>query len=169
MGLDMFLVKKKKSKTNKEIYDYLETNKITEIAYWRKANQIHKWIVDNIQNGNDDCKSYKISKEKIEELVSICNKILKEAKLIDGKILEDDYYQFNDGEKTHILEYGIGKVIANSKLCEELLPIQKGFFFGSTQYDEWYLDDIKYTRDRLQAILDLLDFDKWDVYYESSW
>ena len=167
MGLDMYLIKKKKAKGNKKIYEDLDWE--NEIAYWRKANQIHKWIVDNIQNGNDDCKSYKISKEKIEELVSICNKILEEVKLIDGKILKSDYYQFENGERTHILEYGIGKVIDNPKLCEELLPTQDGFFFGSTQYDEWYLDDIKYTRDRLQAILDLLDFDKWDVYYESSW
>ena len=24
-------------------------------AYWRKANQIHAWFVDNVQQGNDDC------------------------------------------------------------------------------------------------------------------
>ena len=26
-----------------------------EVAYWRKANAIHKWFVDNVQNGDDDC------------------------------------------------------------------------------------------------------------------
>ena len=27
-----------------------------EVGYWRKANAIHKWFVDNVQDGNDDCK-----------------------------------------------------------------------------------------------------------------
>ena len=25
------------------------------VGYWRKANQIHKWFVDNCQNGRDEC------------------------------------------------------------------------------------------------------------------
>ena len=26
-----------------------------EVAYWRKANMIHKWFVDHVQDGQDDC------------------------------------------------------------------------------------------------------------------
>ncbi len=26
-----------------------------EVAYWRKANAIHKWFVENVQDGQDDC------------------------------------------------------------------------------------------------------------------
>ena len=26
-----------------------------EVMYWRKANYIHNWFVENIQNGSDDC------------------------------------------------------------------------------------------------------------------
>lgn len=26
-----------------------------EIGYWRKANHIHKWFVDCVQDGEDDC------------------------------------------------------------------------------------------------------------------
>ena len=26
-------------------------------AYWRKANAIHKWFVDNVQDGEDNCQS----------------------------------------------------------------------------------------------------------------
>ena len=162
MGLDMVLIRKKKRKNNKKIYDTMEWE---EIAYWRKANQIHKWFVDKVQDSVDDCNYYLVKKEDIEELVNICNKILKETQLIDGRVLERDYY--TNGE--HIKEYGIGKIVDKPETCEELLPTQDGFFFGSTAYDEWYIDDIKYTRDRLQAILDLLDFDKWDIYYHSSW
>ena len=168
MGLDMYLIRKKKSKNNKKTYDDMEWE---EIAYWRKANQIHKWFVDNVQDGVDDCRDYLVTKEKIQELINICNQILRETTLTDGKVLLRDYWEKEEGktEATHIKEYGIGKVIDKPEICEELLPTQSGFFFGSTEYDEWYIDDIKYTRDRLQAILDLLDFDKWDIYYSSSW
>ena len=55
MGLDMWLIKKKKSKGVK-------------VAYWRKANAIHGWFVDNIQDGVDDQNEYYVSKEKLEEL-----------------------------------------------------------------------------------------------------
>jgi hypothetical protein len=29
---------------------------VQEAGYWRKANAIHRWFVDNVQDGNDDCK-----------------------------------------------------------------------------------------------------------------
>lgn len=166
MGLDMYLIRKKKSKNNKKIYDDMEWE---EIAYWRKANEIHKWFVDKVQDGVDDCRYYLVKKEDIQELIDICNKILRETKLIDALVLTRDYYQTKDGTSEHIKEYGPGKVIDKPEICEELLPTQSGFFFGDTEYDEWYIDDIKYTKDRLQAILDLLDLDKWDIYYHSSW
>lgn len=41
-------------------------------AYWRKANQIHDWFVNNIQNGEDECKEHSVSKENLEDLVSLC-------------------------------------------------------------------------------------------------
>ena len=36
------------------------------------------------------------------------------------------------------------KVLDDNSLAEELLPTRSGFFFGSTDYDEWYFEDIKY-------------------------
>ena len=31
----------------------------------------------------------------------------------------------------------------NKERCAELLPTQSGFFFGNTDYNEWYFDDVK--------------------------
>lgn len=45
-------------------------------AYWRKANQIHKWFVDNVQNGEDDCDTYYVSHEKLGELRETCRRAL---------------------------------------------------------------------------------------------
>ena len=56
-------------------FDKIST--ITErTAYWRKANMIHNWFVENVQNGVDDCDRYLVSVEKLEELVNICKEIL---------------------------------------------------------------------------------------------
>lgn len=46
------------------------------VAYWRKANAIHQWFVENVQDGEDDCKEYHVSRENLEELKSICEQVL---------------------------------------------------------------------------------------------
>ena len=52
---------------------YVEWDSISEeVAYWRKANQIHRWFVDNIQDGEDNCESYEVSKQQLEELLGVC-------------------------------------------------------------------------------------------------
>jgi hypothetical protein len=87
MGLDMML-----------IHDG------NEIASWRKANAIHKWFVDNVQNGIDDCGSYKVTKEQLIQLYNICSDILIDPKLAKSllptqsgfffgeTVYEDGYY-----------------------------------------------------------------------------
>lgn len=52
---------------------------IEEIAYWRKANAIHKWFVDNCNNGDVDCNCTDIfvSKDSLLCLLEDCKKVLK--------------------------------------------------------------------------------------------
>jgi hypothetical protein len=38
------------------------------VGYWRKANAIHSWFVDHVQNGTDDCGSYYVPRESLTEL-----------------------------------------------------------------------------------------------------
>ena len=52
------------------------SNIIEDIMQWRKANQIHKWFVDNIQGGTDDCKEYSVDTEQLEELLKLIKKVL---------------------------------------------------------------------------------------------
>lgn len=93
MGLDMFLQKEiyvlgdKSGKINiKENGKAVKVNLkrlvkiIEEIGCWRKANHIHKWFVDNIQNGIDDCEPHYVSFEKLKELEKLCEKVLKDKK-----------------------------------------------------------------------------------------
>jgi hypothetical protein len=57
----------------------------------------------------------------------------------------------------------------NSKIARELLPTQCGFFFGSTDYDEYYIEDVKYTIDIITKALETTDFKTQMIYYVSSW
>lgn len=59
------------------------------------------------------------------------------------------------------------KVIADVSLAEQLLPTQSGFFFGGTEYDEWYLEDLKRTVAIVEKCLALPKTASF--YYQSSW
>ncbi len=94
MGLDMYLyIKKSKYEDFKEC-EYPEELKGLEkdieernfksmtssvecqVAYWRKANAIHNWFVNNCANGNDDCEKMYVSKDKLEELLKDCEIVI---------------------------------------------------------------------------------------------
>jgi hypothetical protein len=46
------------------------------VAYWRKANHIHNWFVQNVQGGEDDCKTYHVPREKLIELEDVCRRVI---------------------------------------------------------------------------------------------
>ena len=50
-----------------------------------------------------------------------------------------------------------------------LLPPQAGFFFGSYDIDEWYWNDLKNTKAKLERIFALPEMSKLSFYYTSSW
>ena len=120
MGLDAFLIIK------------LDVDDRSQLIYWRKANQIHRWFVQNVQNGEDDCGEYCVTREQLEELLQTCTQVLE-------------------------------------KRDSTLLPPISGFFFGSTEIDEYYWKNIEFTVDKLNSILDNPKFKKYDFFYSSSW
>lgn len=119
---------------------------LEEVAYWRKSNQIHNWFVQNVQDGYDDCQFHReVTEEDLISLLETCRYILKSVKTM------------SDGE------------IVVPKSAKELLPTQGGFFFGGTEYDEWYVRDIEDTQRMLEEVLNETDFEKQMIYYLSSW
>lgn len=154
MGLDMYLSAKRYMSKYFDEADTAKIEKINEIfglegiedgdynaqevtfrvSYWRKANAIHKWFVDRVQNGVDDCGEYYVSREQLSELLEDCREVLE-----------------------------------NRDQAKETLPTQGGFFFGNTDYDEWYFKDIEFTIERLQKILSDKALEKTEFYYQSSW
>ena len=104
------------------------------VAYWRKANQVHKWFCD-LDGGRDECQSIYVSYDKLRELRDLCVEVLKQP-----------------------------------AMAASALPTQPGFFFGSYDYDEWYMEDMKNTVDQLSKVLDSVGPDTWtDFVYKASW
>lgn len=61
----------------------------------------------------------------------------------------------------------ITKVLSDHSLAEKLLPTESGFFFGNTEYDDWYFDDLRDAKTQLTQLLvkmsdgDTADFWSW--------
>lgn len=105
-----------------------------QVGYLRKANQIHNWLVKNIQDGKDECQSTIFTRDKILKLKHTCHAVMN-----------------------NILD------------APSMLPTQKGFFFGSTDYDVDYVQDIKDTYEICEKILKTTDFEKQVIVYHASW
>lgn len=137
---------------------------------WRKANAIHKWFVDNVQGGNDDCGMYEVSVDDLVKLHDACKEVLESTELVDaeienGKVLEGGRWVPNMMQ---------GQKLADPTVAKELLPTAEGFFFGSTAYDQWYWWDIQYTERKLAELLDCLkpaEKSNWNVVHvdEPDW
>ena len=65
------------------------------------------------------------------------------------------------------------QVLADHDLAAERLPTQEGFFFGGTEYDEYYFSGLEETRRMLKSVLDhdrtYRDIVEHSLYYRSSW
>lgn len=147
MGLDMYLTAKRYiydfDDEGKALREQLESFKVNGMevkelsyraGYWRKANAIHKWFVDNVQEGSDNCGEYLVTTEQLEKLLELVNEVLH-----------------------------------NRDKADDLLPTHNGFFFGSLIYDEGYFDDLIQTKAIIENVLALDNFNRYDIYYSSSW
>jgi hypothetical protein len=163
MGLDMYLSKKtyvknwnhqkdeEKHKVNvklggksrKDIKSKRISYITEEIGYWRKANQIHNWFVQNTQEGRDECQESYVSKKQLVELRDLCKEVLKYK--------NDDFNNDN-------------------------LPTADGFFFGGTEYDEYFYGDCEDTIKILNGIIkeeeivsNTEGLYSGEYYYQASW
>jgi len=151
MGLDMYLTAKRyvsnydesdravSTEIMQHFPELAEDQSIQEVTvrvgYWRKANAIHRWFVDNVQEGEDNCRDYYVNRYQLEELKALCQRVL-----------------------------------GFRHLAVEQLPTTEGFFFGSTDYDEFYFSDLEATVKIIDSALKLLDAGRgWDIEYTSSW
>lgn len=117
-----------------------------DMGYWRKANAIHSFFVEQTQGGEDKCQTSIVPKEVLEDLLDRCVRVLKLKKIY-----------LTDG----IIKDGVG--------AEDLLPTQGGFFFGGTEFDEWYFQNVAETKRIITKVLKHTDFDTQVICYRASW
>jgi len=115
-----------------DILDFIAVER--EVAYWRKANQVHGWFVANVQDGRDECQRSTVEREQLVELRNLCAELL--ATRDQAQALEQ-------------------------------LPPEDGFFFGGTEVDQYYWEDLERTVQQLDKALALPE----DVtyVYQASW
>ena len=113
---------------------------IESVGYWRKANAIHGWIVDQCAGGEDRCQEIYMPKSKLEELHQLCCSIL--------------------GEESE-------EALVNAAL--EKLPPAEGFFFGSNEVGNWYKQDLRDTINILGKVLTEPNFGESEIIYQASW
>jgi hypothetical protein len=135
MGLDSYLYAKKfvasasweseeECKTVKEIANLMGGNDFLyhdsddlqfaevklQLAYWRKANQIHKFFVDVCGGGTDECQDIYVDRDNLKDLLEKCESILEDHSKAEellpsqsgfffGSNEYDEYY-FGDLERT---------------------------------------------------------------------
>ena len=100
--------------------------------YYRKVNYLFAYF-ENKGKLYDECYAF-VDRDDIEDIIRRCEEIL-EAK--------------NEGDN---LDEGE----TPEDLAESLLPTTSGFFFGSTEYDDWYFHDVKDCLNQCKKYLKLL-------------
>ena len=135
MGLDMYLSKKTyvqrwDHQSPEETYnvevtqggnsvDHIQPNRVSyveeQVGYWRKANAIHKWFVDNVQDGNDNCSIYFVDIPDLMNLLDVCKEVKNNPEKAEellppeggcffGDVSIDEYYFHNIDHTIEILE-----------------------------------------------------------------
>ena len=106
------------------------------VGYWRKANAIHNYFVENVGGGGDNCQEMWVSRVHLVDLRTLCLDVLK----------ADDM---------------------EAKAKEVGLETVSGFFFGNTEYGEWYVSDLEYTVEVIDHVLSLPE--EYSICYQASW
>lgn len=114
------------------------------VAYWRKANAIHGWIVATQANGVDECQRIRMPRRVLEDLVVRCKKVLT-AHAAGG-----DQQMKMEAE------------------AQGLLPT-RGFFFGGYDLDEYYREDLQITIDQIEKVLAAPLPSGVEFFYRASW
>ena len=162
MGLDMYL-QRRKNMLQQDFTDAYD-DKLSGVIYWRKANAIHKYFVDYgalQSDGAPNVGYYYIDRQHLINLIERITSILNGPEItetITYHKIADDMNEVNEDVKYNL----------NIELAKELLPTTSGFFFGGTEYNHWYHEDLVRTLNILKRELaETPENETW--YYYASW
>lgn len=182
MGLDMYLSKKtyvknwnhmlpeelhkitikKGNKVRKDIKPERVSYIVEEVAYWRKFNALHNRFVQDCANGEDNCQEMYVPRETMVQILNDLKEIKESLDKSPKKKVQVEV-GWSSGKKM----YEDIEVYEDTSVVNELLPPTPGFFFGSTEVDKYFYEEVSNT---INLFKELLSEDgSSDFYYQSSW
>lgn len=140
-----------------------------EAIYMRKVNCVRKWCAENLENFEDNGLT-NFPKEKFKELVGTMHKTIIECGLSniygyfqciqDGWFEDENWDLYKEAKAFLDVPENQEKVI---EVADRLFPTSSGFFFGETEYNEWYVVDlITYCYRFTEFYEDLDKTEEWD-------
>ena len=149
MGLDMYLHGKKyvggwehmgdtsEYKTLRSLYPDVPVSSGSPsievqftVGYWRKANAIHNWFVQNVQDGEDECRPHYVSREKLIQLRDDCQleMLVKTMALADhaGVVEPTSGFFFGSDERDEWYYRSLEDTI---KIVDECLKLDSNWSF----------------------------------------
>lgn len=162
MGLDM------------EIRHYTE-NGDRDFIYMRKVNWIRNYFANNLDNFEDNGTTT-IPKAKFKELLDLMKQLINETAVKKIFPVYKKSLDIDCGELSRKSEAMIDEFVANGgeeyerfkEKADELLPTCSGFFFGSIEYDSWYISELLGYYIRLKNLYNSVTDVEWengDVFY----
>lgn len=100
----------------------------TEEACWRKANAIHRWFVENIQDGKDDCGKYYVNEKQLAKLLGVVKAVLADHNKAKELLPTQEGFFFGD---TSFDEYYFEDLEYTQKELERILATKDE---GSLEY-----------------------------------
>jgi hypothetical protein len=110
---------------------------VEQLGYWRKFNALHHWFVENCGNGVDECQKIDVTPHDLRVLLETLKEVSKAVKDNDQKTIK------------------------------MLLPPVAGFFFGSTEVDEYYTEQVNETIAIIEEAIN--EGEHEEFYYQASW
>lgn len=104
---------------------------IEEAGYWRKQNQIHRWFVENVQKGVDNCGDYYVDRDDLETLLKLCQKVKADNSLADGLLPSASGFFFGGTSYDEWYFDGIDNTIT---ILEEALSDERGEYYYSSSW-----------------------------------
>jgi hypothetical protein len=151
MGLDMYLEKrtdvrlwnfqkeeeqfevivKKGGVTYPKINPKNVTTIVEELGYWRKANAIHRWFVENVQNNVDNCGEYFVPKSLLEKLLELCLAVKLNPEQADELLPTSSGFFFGGDEYD---EWYFDKIEYTIEILKEALSDEDASYYYSSSW-----------------------------------
>lgn len=147
MGLDMYLTGKryisaygKEDKARSQaiasqfeelaVFDQQDEPVVREVSiragYWRKANAIHKWFVDNVQYGEDKCRPFSVDRANLVTLRELCLKVLSNREMAQQLLPSQSGFFFGG---TDYDAYYFGDLDATVEIIDRCLALPEDWEF----------------------------------------